>query len=295
MSGLRVLLVYNPTAGDGLDVDRIVSLAEDAGHTVDPRSVKEEDWARALKAEPDLVVVAGGDGTVRKVFKTTAGTECTTTLLPVGSANNIARSLGIADQDLGRQIEGWADGRRATFDLGTLSFGSQQETFVESAGGGPFAAQLERAEDVERQGEDKVEFGLGNIAAVVERAPAHAWGVLADGHDLSGDFLGVEVMNVRETGPNIPLAPAAETADAALDLVLIGHAHRASFMAYVDSRLAGRTVEPPNFDAHRARRVELEPPVDSPFHVDDELEPRPAGNTVTAEVGPAVRLLLPSA
>ena len=43
----------------------------------------------------DAVIVAGGDGTVGKVAKRLAGTDVPLVVLPTGTANNIARSLGI--------------------------------------------------------------------------------------------------------------------------------------------------------------------------------------------------------
>ena len=290
MSELKVLLVYNPKAGDGLDVDRIVSLAEGAGHAIEARSV-DDDWADALAGDFDLVAAAGGDGTIRKIFKALAGSDHAATLLPVGSANNIARSLGLADEDPARLVEGWARGRPARFDLGRLTWGSENDAFVESSGGGLFAAQLDRAEQVERGDQDKIEFGLRNLAQVVPDAPAHEWVVLADGRDLSGSFLGVEAMNVRETGPNVPVAPA-DTGDGSLDLALIGEEHRASFLEYVNARLAGRAAEQPRFDVFRAGRIELRPPHETPFHVDDELV-RENDGAVTLLVDTSVRLLLP--
>jgi diacylglycerol kinase family enzyme len=290
---LNVLLVYNPSAGDGLDADQVVSITERAGHGVEARSVKEDDWSRAVEGDFDLVVAAGGDGTVRKVFKELAGTGRTATVLPVGSANNIARSLGLADVDLARLVEGWDRALVARFDLGRLTWGSEQETFVESVGGGLFAAQLDRAEEVEREDEDKIEFGLRNLAKIVAEAVEGEWRVLADGRELSGQFVGVEVMNVRETGPNVPVAPAADTGDGLLELALIGEEHRAELAGYVDARLAGRRAEPPRFDLLRARRIELTPLAETPVRVDDQLAARDADEPMTVLVDEGLRVLLP--
>jgi hypothetical protein len=123
---MRVLLVYNPKAGDGLDVDRIVSLVERAGHAVEAQSIKEDDWAQALDAEADLVAVAGGDGTVRKVLIELAGTGRVATLLPVGTANNIAQSLGLEEVDPDRLVHGWERGRMIRCDIGTVTFGDKE-------------------------------------------------------------------------------------------------------------------------------------------------------------------------
>jgi diacylglycerol kinase family enzyme len=290
---MRVLLVHNPKAGGGTEVDRIVSLAERAGHEVQEQSVKENEWARALEADFDLVVAAGGDGTVCDVFKALAGSGHTATLVPEGTANNIARSLGLAEEDPALLIENWARGRLARFDLGRLTWNGGEEVFVESIGGGLFAAHLDRAETAERGDENKVEFGLRNLAGLVQEAVADEWGVVADGRDLSGRFLGVDVMNIRETGPNLPVASAAETGDGLLDLALIGEEHRFPLHAYVESRLAGGPIQAPPFAVVRARRVDLTPPAETLIRIDDEIAARDADEPVTALVDGAVRVLLP--
>jgi diacylglycerol kinase (ATP) len=294
---LRVLLVYNPTAGgDETDLDPVVGLLEAAGHTVLSRPVKDDDWAAALGAEINLVAVAGGDGTVREVFKQLAGTSLQATLVPVGTANNIARSLGFpeVEEDAGRLIEGWAAGRRAWCDLGKLTFATGEELFIESAGGGLFGEVLVRAKKSEtnREGEDKIEFGLRALREIVDEASPLSWGIRADGRDRSGELLGVAAMNVRELGPRVPAAPAADPGDGLLELTLIEPAHRSALADYLDARIEGRPAEAPAFDVSRASRIELEPPGGVPLHVDDELaEERGA---IAIEVGAGLHVLVPA-
>jgi diacylglycerol kinase (ATP) len=47
-----------------------------------------------LEARPDVVAAAGGDGTVAAAARTLAGQGISLAILPMGTANNIARSLG---------------------------------------------------------------------------------------------------------------------------------------------------------------------------------------------------------
>jgi diacylglycerol kinase (ATP) len=199
----------------------------------------------------------------------------------------------LAEEDPALLIENWARGRLARFDLGRLTWNAGEEVFVESIGGGLFAAHLDRAEAAERGDENKVEFGLRKLAGLVQEAVADEWGVVADGRDLSGRFLGVDVMNIRETGPNVPVASVAETGDGLLDLALIGEEHRFPLHAYVESRLAGRPIEAPPLAVVRARRVDLTPPAETLIRIDDEIAARDADEPVTALVDGAVRLLLP--
>ena len=291
---MRLLLVYNPTAGDGLDVDRLMSVIEGAGHAVEARSIKEDDWAEALLPEHELVAIAGGDGTVRKVLIELAGTGRVATLLPAGTANNIAASLGLEELDPARLVEGWARGRVARCDVGTLT-STEQELFVEATGGGIFVELLMRAKKAERpEDEDKVAFGLRLLSDIVPEAPTLEWRVLADGRDLSGEFLAVEVMNVREVGPEIPVAPTADPTDGLLDLTLIGPEHRDALVAYVDARRNEQPAALPQFDVVRAQQVELEAVTGVPLHADDEIAPRETDGPVTAAIAEGVQVLLPA-
>ena len=72
---MRVLLVYNPNAGDGVDASLrdLVDFIHAAGHDVRCRSSKDPLVTSALAEPADLVAVAGGDGTIIKVARLLRG------------------------------------------------------------------------------------------------------------------------------------------------------------------------------------------------------------------------------
>jgi diacylglycerol kinase (ATP) len=298
---LRVLLTHNPSAGDEEhSQESLTSALEAEGHTVRWQSIKDEDWKTTLNEPVDLVVAAGGDGTVRKVFKQLAGTDTPVTLFPVGTANNIARSLGYEDDDPLRLIRGWPSGRRRACDIGSLASANGEARFVESMGGGLFAAVLARAEnaDAKAAGMSKLELGLRLLVDVIEDAPALYWEVEVDGVDVSGEVLACEAMNVRETGPNIPLAPEADPGDGMLEAVLIRDEHRRALAGYVHARVNGGTAEAPRFDVRRGGRLTLRPPTGCPVHVDEEVlavdAPREGMTHAVARVSSRVVVLVPA-
>ena len=118
--------------------------------------------------------------------------------------------------------------------------------------------------------------------------------MLADGRDLSGEYLSVEAMNVREVGPEVPIGPTADPTDGMLDLTLIGPEHRAALVAYVEARRADQPAELPQLDITRAQQVELQTAADAPFHVDDELAPHETGRPLTVAIADVVQVLLPA-
>jgi diacylglycerol kinase (ATP) len=270
VDGLRVTLLHNPTAGDEEHSGgRLAAVIAAAGHDVVERSMK-ADWEAALRKPAELVVAAGGDGTVRKVFRALAGSSVVATLLPIGSANNIARSLGFEkDDDPAQLVARWPRWERRRFDIG--AFGEAH--FVESAGGGIFADVLARAEETDDDpgGEEKVELGLRLLRAAVEEAPALGWRVVVDGEDRSGELLALNAMNVQEAGPNMPLAPTADPGDGLLDIVFVRPEHLAPLADYAERRLAGEDPEPPALEVRRGHRLELVPPSGARLHVDDDL------------------------
>ena len=286
---MRVTLLHNPEAGEeDHRRDELVTFLAAEGHDVRYQSTKEGSWEDVLREPAELVVAAGGDGTVIKVFKRLAGSRTPVTILPAGSANNIARSLGFADADLADLVRAWPRARTRRHDLGEATAGGKRKFFVECMGAGLFGALLDRAADMdaELQGDEKVALSLRLLARVVEEAEPLEIAVALDDLDLSGEYLAVEAMNARELGPNVPLAPEADPSDGELDVVLIAPGERAALAGYVAARLDGGEPDPPALTLRRGRRLSLEASGEPYLHVDDDLWPgcRAVEVTVSAAV-----------
>ena len=94
---MRATLFHNPTAGGGKFTKKELMTALRLGG-LEPRyvSTKSKRFKKELAEAEDLVVVAGGDGTVAKVIAQMPDRGVPVAILPLGSANNIARSFGVA-------------------------------------------------------------------------------------------------------------------------------------------------------------------------------------------------------
>ncbi|HEX5302745.1 MAG TPA: diacylglycerol kinase family protein, partial [Streptosporangiaceae bacterium] len=90
---------------------------------------------RAIAAGADLVVAAGGDGTVRACAEALAGTGIPLAIVPLGTANLVARALGVPGQ-AGRALEVAFGGRDQPIDLGRVT-GAGELGMGPAGGAGP--------------------------------------------------------------------------------------------------------------------------------------------------------------
>lgn len=86
-------------------------------HPVTDPSRLRDILTRALDSGPDLLVVGGGDGTLSSSVRHVAGRDVALGVLPLGTTNNFARSLGLP-LDLAGAIGVFTEGKVADIDLG---------------------------------------------------------------------------------------------------------------------------------------------------------------------------------
>jgi diacylglycerol kinase (ATP) len=270
---MRLALFHNPTSGEeDHRAEELVALLAEAGHDVVYRSLKDEDWADGLTEPCDVIVIAGGDGSVRKVLTAPDGFPITATIFPIGSANNIARTLGFATDDPAELLAGWEPAARRAYDVWSVTSEATEKRFVESFGGGLFAEVLARAdEEKSPSGDEKVDRGLEILAEVVREAQPRVWELVLDGAQVREELLGFEALNVRELGPNLHLAPNADPGDRLLDVVLIRPDDRDALLAYVESKLddEGKSDVPIRLASRKATTMSVADP--GPLHVDDKV------------------------
>jgi diacylglycerol kinase family enzyme len=232
---MRATLFHNPTAGNKAAKDEILAAMKLVDFDVHYVSVKNDDLKEAFKKKADLIVVAGGDGTIAEVLIKLPDRSLPIALLPLGTANNIARSLGIAGtpQEL---VETWKIDRTHPFDVGMVKASWGTSRFLEGFGVGLFAEFLKSADKKEKaKGADNLRKGRSLLEKQVKAAKPIDLSVKIDGKTLNGEFLGVEVMNVPFTGPGLPLAKRADIADGLLDIVCFDFERRRELEEWLDS------------------------------------------------------------
>lgn len=273
---MRITLVHNPNAGYGdLKQDDVLSLLRRAGYEPRIVSSKDDEIDRALEDPGELIVVAGGDGTVAKIARKLAGREIPMAILPTGTANNIALSLGIRESSESL-IKSWANAKPRKIDLGIARGRWGAERFIESFGLGLLAQTMRNIEPMHDASQQKFQtraeefqHALREMKKVVERTGSHKYTIEIDGADRSGAYVLVEAMNIACIGPNLCLAPQADVSDGLLDLVLLPADQRDDFCEYLAQQIEGQHL-PPQLTTIRGRKIVIDPK-GAPLHIDDEL------------------------
>jgi len=261
---VRVTLIHNPGAGDGDQPDPkfLEALIRNAGHEVRYQPANEDSWAAALEEPADIVAVAGGDGTVGRIAKKLIGRRLPIAPLPLGTANNISKTLGLTELTLEEIISGWDLARRISFDAGVAKGPWGSRYFVEGVGVGLFARTISVADESKTLASltdraAKVAYARKLLRERLARASPHALKLTIDGKDASGEYVLFEAMNMEFVGPNLYLAPDIRPADGLLDVVLVSLAEREklkdSLADWQDGQLAH-----PDLPRQRARVIELE-------------------------------------
>jgi diacylglycerol kinase (ATP) len=277
---MRVLLIHNPKAGDGKHSKKqLMASLTRCGHQAFYQSIKKRGWEKAFKKPVDLVIAAGGDGTVHQTAWQLIETGIPLAILPLGTANNLARSLGFTES-VDEILQSLHCGKSRPFDIGVARSGSQTDYFLEAAGGGLFADYFPAAKANETKGaspEEELKAHLSLLRELALDYRARPWKISIDGKDISGRYILWGAMNIRSAGPALHLTPKAKTDDGRLDFVAVHEHDRKVFIKHVDAHLAERKERLP-LSPRKFREFKITSPFGS-MHLDGELWPSQKKNT----------------
>jgi len=244
-------LVHNPTAGDEEHSKKeLISLIEKKGYKCIYSSTKTKGWKK-MEEHVDFLIAAGGDGTVRKIVKKLLKRKILQktlpiALLPLGTANNIAKALGLSGTTE-EIIDSWEKEHRKKFDVGAVTYSKETDFFLEGVGFGIFPYLMQEMykkgnESIEDP-EMKMKAALELLHQIVLSYEPRLCELEVDGANHSGKYLLADIMNTRSIGPNLVLAPDADPGDGELEIVLIAEKHKEKFATYLKNKLAGNEEE----------------------------------------------------
>lgn len=294
----EAVLIYNGKAGgsESASPDHLSEELHRLGYTPVYRATdSEEDLIHALDGVQGTVFVAGGDGTIRAAALHLAGRGGVTLgVIPMGTANNIGRMLGVQGKPLD-VVAGYRDAVTVPFDVGRVSAPWGHDLFLEACGCGAFAEIMAEYDPEEGKSPLRAVQALGTTLTTFDPDPL---GLRLDDQTIpDAQYALLEVMNTKATGPRLRLATSADPHDGLLDVIRVAQEGRDGVLAYVAALARDTFEELPSVQADQCRRIEI-PYHGQAFHVDGEVRAGQEGarGRVQIEVWPgALQVLVPVA
>jgi len=284
----RCAVVANPTKLDERGAELVRQRLAEAGYA-EPLwlETSAEDPGRAMTKEAvdagvDLVIAAGGDGTIRVVASGLAGTDVAMAIIPAGTGNLLARNLGLPlDVDGALDVALGSDERR--IDTVVLSVdGGEPDRFAVIAGTGLDAMIMDNVDDRLKKFIGPGAYFIAATKAVGRLpVPVH---LTIDGKRHKRNAVVCLLANCGQLPGNLGLIPDAEPDDGLMH-VYVAYPTRVRHWLKAFFRLVTRR---PQKDDHvqiwKGRRVEVRLQQVDAYQLDGDVEGQ--GTLLKAEVDP---------
>jgi diacylglycerol kinase family enzyme len=287
----KVQLIHNPRAGAKKHRKRqLVSMLKKSGYDCRYSSTKKGNW-KDFDNEEDLLVIAGGDGTVRKVVAEILKRKLLDkperlALLPFGTANNIGRAISINNKNHTEIISRWSAGHQKGYDIGQVFNVPGEKFFLESMGFGVFPCLMKKMdrsakEKVQSAGEE-LDLAVEMLRTIVLNYKASFCEIEIDGKKRAGKFLLVEIMNTPSIGPRLQLAPIADVGDGFFEIVMVTEKEREKLAKYLEKKNESRESAH-SFQVVRGKNITVRWE-GSDAHVDDRVIDLQPGDPVAVRL-----------
>jgi lipid kinase YegS len=226
---LPMRLILNGKAADDPRVAEALAAVRKTGRVVDVVTTeKAGDAPRLTRAAIEdarqgaigTIIAGGGDGTVNEVFGAAVAAEppegCSFAVLPLGTANDFARSIGVPADDLSHALLIAAGDTARPVDIARFD----GRPFFNMATGG-FGARVTAETDPDLK---KRLGGLAYLLTGVSRfgdLSSSSGRFRAEGFEWEGAFIAVAIGNGRQAGGGVVLCPNAVLDDGLLDLTIL--------------------------------------------------------------------------
>ncbi len=222
-------LIYNPLSGSasspelwlGQVVHSLCAVGYEVATIALTGAVHSDAIVERLKQGCDLLVAAGGDGTIRLALEASARSmlHVPVGIIPAGTGNQLARNLGIYEDNiladpLDKAIQTLIDGKVFEMDLGVMN----GNYFAVAAGAGPMSDAILSPEQ-----NDKINWRMFAYASSLVQTlaqPPTLFEITADGESFSVAASGIFVTNISELGMGA-LSETALLDDGILDLCVL--------------------------------------------------------------------------
>jgi diacylglycerol kinase (ATP) len=281
MTMRRSVLILNPTSGssplaasqgspENSEEHILRALGE---HGIEPEVLytSEADPGSELARQAtatgaELVIAAGGDGTLHAVAKGLATTRATLGIIPMGTMNNVARSLAIPE-DIDAACAIIANGVTSLIDMGTIN----EQVFLEVAGIGLEAALFPAAEEIKRTGFWSTLHGIiQGFGTLLSFRPTRFVASFNGRRARRFRAVQISICNSPYYGARLQFAPRAVMDDGLLDVLIYRNFSKLEYIRHAISISRGQRALAPRVIQRRIKSMRLRAAEPVPVHADGE-------------------------
>jgi len=284
---MRTVLILNPTAGlsafaepqvntPGSNEEIILTSLRSYGIEPEVWYTTLEDAGEGLATKAsdehvDLMIAAGGDGTVHAVASGLIKRESRLGIIPLGTMNNLARSLGIpnAVEEACALI---GTGETHAIDVGKIN----GQVFIEVAGIGLEAALFPAGEAIKKLNIVSTVRGvIRGLFTLLSYKPTKLKISFDEVQKHSYEAIQVTICNAPYYGAHFKIAPEAIMDDGLLDVVIYRRFSKREYIQHAISISQGRRVFQPKIRHRRVRTLHVS--TDHPVEI--QADGLPHGHT----------------
>ena len=290
----KALAIINPISGTGSkkSIPDLLAQAYNASEyelflTYTKAAGHAEELARRATSEGyDHVIAVGGDGTVNEVARGLVGSQTALAIVPKGSGNGLARSLGLSMKS-SKVIDQIVSGRRITIDSCTLNGrpffctcgmgfdAAVSMSFAEASTRGPVTYLRTMVDEYRSFTPDTYHLDINHGERTLE-TPAFV----------------LVVANATQYGNNAYIAPEADLSDGLLDLAIIRPFPVIEAALVLGDLMRGKLLGNKHYSTERIQSLRITRSTSGPVHIDGE--PLEEGTTIDIELRPqSLHVIIP--
>jgi diacylglycerol kinase (ATP) len=255
---IKVSLLVNPLAGKGKAIsiaEELKGLLNELGAEVnllipENRSKVVEIATDSVNSGIDRLVTVGGDGLINQAVNVLAGTGTTLGVIPVGTGNDFARSLGLDSGGLFEQVQKVLS---PAVEVDLIKCGS---TFVATSTICGFPAAVNLRANALRFPKGSSSYTFATLMELPVMSPTF-YKLKLDSESLEIKAAAVIVANSAYFGGGMKICPDADTSDGLLDVCIIGDVGKFDLLRSFLKVRTGDHVDHPKVSIYKASEIEI--------------------------------------
>ncbi len=279
---LNAAILINPTSGKGrsaknapLAVQRLRSRGVQVTELTGDNSQGSLALAQQAVADGiDALIACGGDGTVHCALQAVAGTDVTLGIIPLGTGDDIARTLDLPRNDVQAAADVIADGRTRQVDYGMVrSSDGVDKAFLAVMSAGFDSEVTERANTMTwPTGTSRYLIATLAELRVFQPAPFQ---ITVDGQTLRSEGMMLAIGNGSSYGGGMYVCPTAIPDDGLLDLTFLTRTSKLTFLRIFPRVFKGSHIHHPSVRTLRGASLHIEAPGQTAYADGERVGPLP--------------------